>query len=443
MKVKFIGATETVTGSKYFLKNQHKLLIDCGLFQGPNAQEYNSKIESQLDARSIDAVILTHAHLDHCGYLPKLIADGFHGPIFTTATTRALANIIMEDNANIQNQNVKEHNKKHPKHKIKPLYSKTEVYRTNNFFNIVEHDKEYSFKEFKFTFRSVGHIPGASSVIITSENKSITFSGDIGRNDDLLMPAPIPAPKCDYLVMEATYGDRLHTKIDENLMASALKKAKDNRATVLVPAFSVGRSQTMMFAIYDLMSKYPELDMPFFADSPMTKKVTELYAQNPEIHTLSAEKFKEILEKVYFVEFPKQREKMHNTFPKIILTASGMLSGGHIIEHLKNYASDPKNYLFITGFQSPDTPGAAILSGEPMVVLGEEKVYIECQVVNLPFYSSHADQSQLIQWAKSSEARKIFITHGETEAKKVLASELKAQCGFEAHIVSGQDWTEL
>jgi metallo-beta-lactamase family protein len=428
MQIKFLGATSTVTGSKHLLKGtQHNILIDCGLYQGPDAKKNNKAIEDLLKNEKIDAVVLTHAHLDHCGYIPKLVKDGFKGPIFSTEATRDLAKIILTDNASIQAGEIKKLNKNitKEKHKTEAMYEDIHVSQAMALFQVKEYDQTFSFEEFNIKFKKAGHILGASSPVFHLGTKSVQFSGDLGRYDDLTVYPPEPAENVDYLVTEATYGDRTHQHGNFIIeLAKIVEQARNNDGVLIIPAFSVGRSQTMMYALYQLFEKHPELELPVFVDSPMTQEVTKLYYKYGSEHQIPQNILNDIESKFKFVHYTSEREKMDLPGRKILLTASGMMSGGHVLHHLQIHAPFKDNIILIVGFQSPDTLGAYLQRGAEVIELEEGPVEVKAQIKTLHLFSSHGDHDQLIEWAKTSYPKKVFITHGEAGAKEQFQKDL-------------------
>lgn len=441
MKIKFLGATRTVTGSKHLLiGKRHNILIDCGLYQGPHSEKYNKEIHNILANENIHAIVLTHAHLDHCGYLPKLVKDGFNGPIFATAATRDLAKIIMQDNAHIQAEKVKHSGLSN----AIALYQDIHVNQTLALFEVKEFNHRYRYEEFHIEFKKAGHILGASSPIISCEGKTIQFSGDLGRSDDLTMFPPEPAEKVDYLVIESTYGNRNHSQSDYlEELAQVVKSARDSDTTLVIPAFSVGRSQTLMLALYQLFDQNPKLELSVYVDSPMTQQVTQLYHNYLEQHKIPIEILKAIESKFKFVHYQSERDKMDLPGKKIILTASGMLSGGHILHHLENHGTNPDNIFLIVGFQSPDTIGYQLQTGNRTISLEDGPITIAAKIQTIDLFSSHADHNQLIQWAGNSGAKMIFITHGEEDAKQQLLKDLSEKLESSIFVPQLSDIIEL
>lgn len=429
MDIKFLGATSTVTGSKHLLMGKvHNILIDCGLYQGPNASKRNKEIHDILSNEKIDAIILTHAHLDHCGYIPKLYKDGFRGPIFCTAATYDIAKIVMSDNAHIQSEEAKKVNKNIHKEKLKvrPVYTQTEVNQVLSNFHIVDFNTEFTWKEFTVKFKKAGHILGASSPIISSQGKRVQFSGDLGRVDDLTMHPPAEAEEVDVLVIESTYGDRIHlTENTSEILKKIFSESKKNNSVIIIPAFSVGRSQLMMKVLYDFFNHNPELDIPVFLDSPMTQEITQVYHKYINDHKISLKILNKIEDKFHFISHKSEKEKLDRmTSAHIILTAGGMMTGGNVLHHLSLKGTDENNYIFIVGYQSPGTLGYDLQHGNMTHTLEGSSVNIKAKIIELHSLSSHADHNGLIKWALASKAKKIFITHGEQMAKQKLASDL-------------------
>lgn len=441
MKIKFLGATTTVTGSKYFLMGKnHNLLIDCGFFQGTNSEEYNLKTYQLLKDLKIDAIVLTHAHLDHSGYLPKLVKEGFKGKIFSTLATKELTRIILEDNASIQMNELK-------KNKInkKPLYEKIHVNQTMALFETKKFDEFFEYHEFQIVFRFAGHILGASSPVIKCDKQKIQFSGDLGRFDDLTMYPPSLAEKdCDFLVLESTYGDRVHLKKDflEEL-AIIIKKNKEKKATLLIPAFSVGRSQTLMFALFKLFEKFPELEQPVYIDSPMTQMVTKTYHNFFSEHKISENLLKAIEQKFHFVQYQKEKERLDHPGNKIILTASGMMSGGNILHHLEIHGIDSNNTILIVGFQSPETIGRQLINDQRNINIDHKNIFITAQIENITLFSSHADQEQILNWCKESSFSAIFLVHGEENSKKELQVLLQNKLNAKVQIAKPNEFVNF
>lgn len=426
MKLLSLGAAKTVTGSKHILEtSKGRLLIDCGLFQGLGAKNPDEVPE---ELSKIDAIILTHGHLDHCGYIPKLVKHGFNGQIFSTLPTREIAKLIMADNAKIQSHEARKKNKKEVKEskKVKALYDLNDVATTAKLFHLVELNESFLWNGLEIEFKTAGHILGASSVRIKDQGTSIVFSGDLGRFEDPIMPNPESFNAADSIVMECTYGNKLHDKDLSPLseLEEVLKKYKEG--TILIPAFSVARSQNIMYYLNKLFHSKPKLKRPVYIDSALTLEVTKLYEQFDDSHKISSKEFAEIHRNFSFIEFKSQRETLEsNDEPKIILTASGMLSGGLAPHYLKLLSSNPHNALMIVGFQALGTLGRSIVDGSREIASEDESFTWKGDVYIAKSFSSHADQSDLLHWlAKIQGHKRVYLVHGEEIALDTMAKIL-------------------
>lgn len=426
MKLKSLGAAQTVTGSKHILETSRgNILIDCGLFQGLGAKNLDILPD---ELKTIDAICLTHGHLDHCGYLPKLVKHGFKGPIFATLATREVAKLIMADNAKIQANDARRTNKKITKEskKIKPLYDLNDVATTSTLFNEVQWNQSISWNNIEIEFKSAGHILGASSVRIQDGPESIIFSGDLGRYGDPIMPDPQSFQSANAIVMECTYGDRLHDLETDSIkeLEEVLLKYKDG--TVLIPAFSVARSQNIMFYLNKLFHDRASLKRPVYIDSALTLEVTKLYETFSELHKITKKNFASIHKMFNFVEFKSQREKLEkDDEPKIILTASGMMTGGLAPYYLKNLSQSSSNVLMIVGYQALGTLGRQIYDGAREFVSDEESVTWKGDVYKAKSFSSHADQADLLNWlGKIKGGKSVFLVHGEQQSLDTMVNKI-------------------
>jgi metallo-beta-lactamase family protein len=429
MEIKFLGANAHVTGSKHLLIGiNHNILIDCGLYQGIDSEKENIDIEKILKDEKIDALILTHGHLDHCGYIPKLYKDGFRGPIFCTSPTKEIANIIMTDNAKIQSANAAKQNKKIKKDslKVKPLYTQTEVKQVIGEFKTFPIDIPFKWNEYTIEFKQAGHILGAISPVIKNSITSVQFSGDLGRDNDISHFKPTKSNDVENIIIEATYGDRIHKDINlSNTLKPIFSEAIKKNKTIIIPAFSLARSQSIMKVLSDFFSHNPELAIPVYIDSPMTVAITSVYLKYVDLHKISEEEINRFHKSFHFPEFKSQKENLDKlTSPHIILTASGMLSGGNILHHLEVKGTDENNIIFIVGFQAEGTFGHQLLSGEKEFKSSGKSYSINAEVMNFTNFSSHADKDELLKWVKDSNAKKIFITHGEEDQKERLSFNL-------------------
>lgn len=441
-----LGAASTVTGSKHLLESGgRRILVDCGLFQGvKNLRELNWA-PLAVDPNSIDAVVVTHAHLDHTGYLPRLVREGFTGPIFSTEATAAVAEIILRDSAYLQERDAAFLNKhkasKH--HPALPLYDGDDAQRTMDLFRTHPFGQEFSLwdsgREWaapRVTFRRAGHILGASTVDVWWQGRRIVFTGDLGRYDDPIMLDPDPVTNADYLVMESTYGDRVHEKTDPAEALAAVVEATVKRGgTLVVPAFAVGRAQTLLYYLWQLRSAGRLPDVPIYLDSPMAINASELLGEFSDDHRLGPGVYEGMCAMASYTRDAEQSMKISaSTEPKIVISASGMATGGRILHHLKAFAPDPRNTIMITGYQVPGTRGASIAAGERFVRIYGEWIPIKAQVADLAMLSAHADADELIRWASGFTAppKKVFVVHGEPQPADTLRSRLGREFGWEA-----------
>jgi metallo-beta-lactamase family protein len=441
-----LGAASTVTGSKHLLESGgRRILVDCGLFQGvKNLRELNWA-PLAVEPTSIDAVVVTHAHLDHTGYLPRLVREGFTGPIFSTKATAAVAEIILRDSAYLQERDAAflNRHKASKHHPALPLYDGDDAQRTMELFRTHPFGQEFSLWDSgaeggapTVTFRRAGHILGASTVDVWWQGRRIVFTGDLGRYDDPIMLDPDPVTSADYLVMESTYGDRVHEKTDPAEALAAVVEATVKRGgTLVVPAFAVGRAQTLLYYLWQLRSAGRLPDVPIYLDSPMAINASELLGEFADDHRLGPGVYEGMCAMASYTRDAEQSMKISaNTDPKIVISASGMATGGRILHHLKAFAPDPRNTIMITGYQVPGTRGASIAAGERFVRIYGEWIPIKAQVADLAMLSAHADADELIRWASGFTAppKKVFVVHGEPQPSDTLRSRLGREFGWEA-----------
>lgn len=437
-----LGAAGTVTGSKHLLENGGaRILVDCGLFQGvKNLRELNWE-PLAVDPASIDAVIITHAHLDHTGYLPRLVRDGFRGPILSSPATAAVAAIILRDSAYLQERDAAFLNKhkasKH--HPALPLYDAEDAERTIELFTTHPFGQEFTLESGPaVTFRRAGHILGASTVDVSWAGRRIVFTGDLGRYDDPIMFDPQPVASTDYLVMESTYGDRVREAGDPvEKLAAVIDETVDRGGTVVVPAFAVGRAQTLLYYLWTLREAGRLPDVPVYLDSPMAINASNLLGTFSGDHRLTPEVYEGMCDMASYTRDPQQSMRISaSTDPKIVISASGMATGGRILHHLKAFAPDPRNTIMITGYQVPGTRGASIIAGEREVRIYGEWVPINAQVANLAMLSAHADADELIRWARgfTSPPKKVFVVHGEPQPADTLRTRLGRELGWQATV---------
>ncbi|MFK4826136.1 MBL fold metallo-hydrolase RNA specificity domain-containing protein [Paenochrobactrum sp. BZR 588] len=446
LTLKSLGAAGTVTGSKHLLSNgKHNVLIDCGLFQGlKNLREQNWENLS-IAARDIDAVILTHAHLDHSGYLPRLVKQGFRGKIYSTSATRDVAELILKDSGYLQEKDADFLNRhKLTKHTpALPLYDARDAENALGHFSRVEFDQTITIlDDLHFRFRYAGHILGAANVQIDWAGKRVVFSGDIGRYNHPLMPDPITPEEADYVVVESTYGNRLHDHADPaEALGAITEKTVQRGGTLVIPSFAVGRAQELLYYFWKLKQAGRLSTVPIFLDSPMAIDATTLMSKHMQDHKLSPDEAREAYKIARYTEDVEDSKAINNNpYPKVVISASGMATGGRILHHLKNYAPDMKNTILLAGFQAAGTRGRALREGAKELKIHGMWVPVNAEVAQIDTLSGHADANELIRWLSGFRIppKKTFIVHGEPDASEALRIHIGRKLGWES-IVPRQD----
>jgi metallo-beta-lactamase family protein len=447
MELQFLGATGTVTGSRYLLRAAgHRLLVDCGLFQGYKQLRLRNWAAPSFDPASLDAVVLTHAHIDHSGFLPALVRLGFHGPIYCTPGTFELCRILLPDSAHLQEEEARYANRHgFSKHKpALPLYTLADVEACLKLFRTVDFEARASVEgAIRFQLRPAGHLLGASFVWIEAEGLSITFSGDLGRPNEVVMNAPAVPMETDYLVTESTYGDRLHPVIDpEAELSTWLAKALARGGTVLVPAFAVGRTQALLVHIARLKQRAAIPDVPVYIDSPMAIDATGIYQRFRAEHRLSEADCRAMANAAGIVNTPEGSMALDRlSGPAIIISASGMATGGRVVHHLKAFLGDARNLILFGGYQSPGTRGGALVRGAESIRIHSEDFAVKAEVAQLEAFSSHADANELLAWMSqlSRPPRHTFVTHGEPAASDALRFRIEHELGWRVTVPEHRD----
>ncbi|KMO74665.1 MBL fold metallo-hydrolase [Mycolicibacterium chubuense] len=443
LTLRSLGGVSTVTGSRHLLESAgRRILVDCGLFQGvKNLRELNWAPPA-VDPATIDAVVITHAHLDHTGYLPRLVRGGFRGPIVSTAATAAVSDIILSDSARLQERDAEFLNRHHATkhHPALPLYDSEDVRRTLELFETHPFGREVTLPDDGpvVTFRRAGHILGAATVDVWWEGRRIVFTGDLGRYDDPVMLQPEPVPAADYLVMESTYGDREHARGDPaDTLAEIIDSTVDRSGTVVIPAFAVGRAQTLLYYLWQLRSTGRLPEIPVYLDSPMAINASELLRTYQNDHRLAPEVYEAMCAMATYTREAGESMKISaDREPKIVMSASGMATGGRILHHLKAFAPDPRNTIVLTGYQVPGTRGRAIADGDRYIRIHGEWIPVNAQVANMKMLSAHADADELIRWASQigTAPRRVFVVHGEPQPADTMRLRLDRQFGWPATV---------
>lgn len=442
MKLTFLGAAGTVTGSKYLLEHAgRQILVDCGLFQGyKHLREMNWE-PFPVDVSRLDCVILTHAHLDHSGALPLLLRNGYRGPIYTTPGTIDLCHLLLPDSARLQEEEA-EYLNRHQASKHKPalpLYTEEDARHVLRYMQAVPFNETIEVVPgMQLSLRPAGHIIGAASAEIQAGGLTIVFSGDVGRDDDPIMRPPRPLGKADYLVIESTYGDRLHQPEDnEALLAEIIQRTAGRGGSVVIPAFAVGRAQTLLFLLSRLKARHAIPELPVFLDSPMAIDMTEIYHRHRKEHRLSPEECKGLCRVATMVRTSDESRALNKVrYPAVIISASGMATGGRVLHHLKRMAPDRRNTIVLVGYQAGGTRGARLATGEKSIRIFGEDVAVNAEVAMLRGMSAHADAGQLMRWmaAMPHAPRKVFLTHGEPGPADILRQRVDRELGWTAGV---------
>ncbi len=438
MKLSFYGATGTVTGSKYLLEaGGLRLLIDCGLFQGFKQLRLRNWAPPPFDPASLDAVILTHAHIDHSGYLPLLAKQGFRGKVYCSYATRDLCGILLPDAAHLQEEEARFANKhRFSKHQpALPLFDAQDAVAALKLLKGTATGTDISLGA-GITFRLVpnGHMLGSNCVVIREGASSIVFSGDLGRPHDPLMKAPEAITEADWLVLESTYGDRLHPVTDaDEALASAVTRAAARGGVVVIPAFAVGRAQTMLLQLGRLKAARRIPDIPVYLNSPMAVSATALYVKHASGHRLNRAEVHTMCSVATVINSPEESRRLNQMKgPMVIVSASGMATGGRVLHHLKQFAPDERNMILFAGYQAGGTRGAAMVSGADSVKIHGEYVPVRAEVALIDTLSAHADYDEIIGWLRNFRVppKQTFLVHGEPGATD----------GLRRHIVEELVW---
>ncbi len=451
MRLSFLGGAGTVTGSKYLLEHQgRRLLVDAGLYQGLKQLRLRNWADFAVAPASLDAIVLSHAHLDHSGYIPRLVQQGFAGPVYCTAATRDLCGLILPDSGHLLEEEAAYANRHgFSRHQpALPLYSAAEARAALRHFKAREWGERFEpIPGVRVCLARAGHLLGAASVRIEWQDRAILFSGDLGRSDDLLMTPPQPPEAADTVVIESTYGDRAHAAADPlTELASAINRTAARGGVVLVPAFAVGRAQALLYAVHLLREQGRIPRLPAFLNSPMAASATALYRAHAGEHRLDAEACAAMGAAAQIVNSVEDSKRLNDIrYPAIIISASGMASGGRVLHHLKAFAPDPRNSIVFAGYQAAGTRGAAIVAGAASVKIHGQQVAIRAEVAMLGAMSAHADRNELLAWigALPAAPRQVFVTHGEPVAADALRQAISERHGWPCAVPEYRGTVEL
>lgn len=452
MQLQFLGATGTVTGSKYLVTHRgRQLLVDCGLFQGYKQLRLRNWAAPPFRCADLDAVVLTHAHLDHSGYLPLLVRRGFKGPIYCTAATRDLCRVLLTDSGRIQEEDAERANRHHYSRHAPalPLYTEADaLLALEQFETCATRVRFEPLPGLAAQLLPAGHLLGSAMVHLDDGHRRVLFSGDLGRAEDPMMYAPSAPEAADVLVLESTYGDRLHEKTDPALMlGDVIRRVSGRNGVLIVPAFSVGRTQTLMLYLHQLKERGEiPAELPIYLNSPMAIDATAIYRRHAGEHRLSPEQCAQIFRvarRVNTVEESKALNKRRG--PMLIIAGSGMATGGRVIHHLKAFASDPANAIMLTGFQAGGTRGAALLAGASAIKIHGEYVPVRAEVVSLGNLSAHADYAEILDWLKgfTKPPERVYLTHGEPAAADALRLRIQERFGWNCSVPDYLDQIDI
>ncbi len=442
MNLAFLGAASTVTGSKTLVTHEgQQLLVDCGLFQGYKNLRLMNWDPFPFDPKMLDAVVLTHAHLDHSGAVPLLVKRGFRRPVLATPSTIDVCKILWPDSGRLQEEDAEYANRHQiSRHKpALPLYTEDDAERALRRLEPLPFEQRGDVAgAFHVRLRPAGHILGASSVELSAGDTTVLFSGDLGRPDDLIIRAPAPIARADHVVVESTYGDRLHDTEDaQALLGEVIKRTAARGGIVVIPAFAVGRAQALLYAIYRLKARAAIPDLPVFLNSPMAIDMTELYHRHRTEHRLSVEECSGMCQVAKMTRAVDESRALNSLrYPAVIVSASGMATGGRVLHHLKALGPDHRNAIVFAGYQAGGTRGARLMAGERCIRIHGEDVTINAEVVSLPGMSAHADARQLVQWLATAPRppRGIYLNHGEPGPADALRQRIERELGWSATV---------
>ncbi len=458
MIIQFFGAAQTVTGSMHFIEaNGHRVLLDCGMSQGKRQEANKLNSENPFDVKSIDAVVLSHAHLDHSGKLPILVKNGFNGSIFSTSATRDLCSAMLRDSASLQEMDAKYVNKLNAEKRlpfIKPLYTMRDVTTTLRLFQTVECRRPLEILPgIRLTFRNAGHILGSASVALDisegNRNKvtTLAFTGDLGRKGAAVVRDPEIIDRADILITESTYGGRHHGPMSEakEKLTRIISETAHEGGLLIIPAFAVGRTQDVVYHLHELMESKQIPSMPVYVDSPLATNITEIFRQHPECYDEETEQLLRqdwgkdpfgfnMLRYTHSTEESKRLNDLRR--PAIIISASGMCEGGRVLHHLRRNIGDPKTTILFVGFQAENTLGRKLLQGDKIARIYGEEFEVRAKIEEIDGYSAHADEGELLDFVAAipNKPKRVFVVHGEPDAANAMAAGL-SKLGIENVIV--------
>lgn len=457
-KITFLGAVGAVTGSKYLVEAGGKrLLVDCGLFQGPKELRQKNWDRLPIDPESIDSIVLTHAHIDHTGYLPRIVRDGFRGPIYANSATHDLCQLLLTDSAHLQEEDARYANqKKYSSHTpALPLYTIEDAQQALKLFRETPRKDPYTISpQFSVKPSDAGHILGSSSlqITITENGKSavVVFSGDVGRYNQTILNDPEPIAKADYILCESTYGDRDHpTASPLDAIAENVNRVVERGGVIVIPSFAVGRTQSLMYILRQLEDQHRIPELPTFVDSPMASNVTDLYIRHREDHRLSFLREEQTgdrdpldVHEVHMTRSVEESKKINDVkTPCVIMSASGMCTGGRILHHLAQRLPDARNVIVFAGYQADGTLGRYLLSGGKDAHIHGEHIPVRAEIREVSQFSAHGDRTELVRWLSGFTAppKQLFLTHGEPAAAQSFSKTVQQKLGWRVNVPAQGD----
>lgn len=440
MIIRLFGAAKEVTGSCYSIEDKEKILVDCGMFQGSKDTERKNYENFPFNPKEYSAVLLTHAHLDHSGRIPKLVREGFRGKIYATDATKELAEIIFNDAAKIAKQDTENENERRQKQGLpprKPIYNEVDVKNAMKLFTIVKYDEEFKIGNMKVKYYDAGHIIGAASIQLEINGKTIVFSGDIGQKTSVLVKKTEAIKKADYVFIESTYGDRLHSLFEEKDFIKIIKESYNKNGKLMIPSFAVERAQEILYLIGKFIREDKIPKMEIYLDSPMAEKATAVFVKYNKYYNENVKKdIKKIGNPFIFPELKitssvEESKKINSIANCIVVAGNGMCTAGRIKHHIRNGIDNPRNTLLFVGYQAEGTLGYWIKKGEKRIkLLGDEKE-VKAKIESIDGFSAHADYKGLIEWLENfSKIKKVYVCHGEEKQAKEFSKKIQKYSSY-------------
>jgi len=449
--VKFLGAAGTVTGSKFLIETAEKnIMIDCGMFQGLKELREMNWIGLPIDVKQVDMVLLTHGHLDHVGYLPRMVKEGFNGDIIATEPTLAITEIVLKDSGKIHEEDAERAKEEgYSKHdNPEPFYTVQEAEDTLQYFKSVDEGEWIDLSEnIKARFNYNGHIIGATFIELDIFGKRFVFSGDVGRFDDLLLDPPKKPEKADYLFIETTYGNRLHPHEElDDFFEYTILNALRNKGNIIIPSFAIERLQVLMYLLWKFQKEEEIPPIDIYVDSPMGNKVIQVFSEFPQWHNLPMNEFKQMMRNIHIVtSYRETWETIDTKKSKIVIAGSGMVTGGRVLTYLKQLIDEPETIVVLVGYQAEGTRGRQLLEGAKEIKFFGKYYPVNAKVESIHSLSAHADQNELLEWLSDiqNKPKNVFLIHGEPTAADTFRVKLQDRFGWKAYIPKLNEEIEL